>query len=210
MDGARNNLVNVNQWNDTYATKGVNQRSWTQEVPTDSLFYIDALDLPRDAPIIDIGGGSSKLVDELLTRSFTDLSVLDISSTAIHEAQGRVNAERVQWLLDDITRWQPTRQYALWHDRAVFHFLVHRDQQLGYVGTAASSVMPGGHVLLATFAPSGPQECSGLAVHRWVSDELAELFCENFTLITSDLREHVTPWGSCQPFTWALLQRRAD
>jgi 2-polyprenyl-3-methyl-5-hydroxy-6-metoxy-1,4-benzoquinol methylase len=197
-------------WNTTFETKSADERSWSQDVPTDSLFYIGSMHLDVGAAIIDVGGGSSTLVDELRARSFTDLTVLDISSSAIQEARDRINDDRVKWLHEDITIWEPKRKYALWHDRAVFHFLLGRDRQLGYVTTAASSIIPGGHLLLATFSPSGPHECSGLAVQRWSDHELEDLFSNHFTMITSALREHVTPWGSVQPFTWALLQRHSN
>lgn len=205
-DDERQSITDL--WNAAYEAKSANQQSWFQDVPADSLFFIDSLQLARDAAVIDVGGGSSSLVDELLARYYTDLTVLDLSRSAIREARDRVRDERVAWLIEDVTTWQPHRNYALWHDRAVFHFLVRREQQLNYVQTAANTVIPGGHVLLAAFAPSGPQQCSGLAVQRWSVNELEELFNENFTLVGSALREHVTPWGSVQPFTWVLMQRR--
>jgi trans-aconitate methyltransferase len=197
-----------NLWDATYEAKSVDQRSWSQDVATDSLFYVESIRLATNAAVIDIGGGSSSFVDELLARSFTDLTVLDISRSAIEEARDRVRDGQVMWLLEDITTWTPIRKYSLWHDRAVFHFLVHRNQQLDYVKKAALAVIPGGHVLLATFAPSGPDECSGLAVRRWSVHELEELFSKDFNCVTSAQIDHVTPWGSVQPFTWVLLEHR--
>jgi trans-aconitate methyltransferase len=188
----------------------MDQRSWSQDVATDSLAYVESIRLALNAAVIDIGGGSSPLVNELLARSFTDLTVLDISRSAMEEARERVGDGHVTWLLEDITTWTPIRKYSLWHDRAVFHFLVRRSQQRDYVKKAALAVIPGGHVLLATFAPSGPDECSGLAVQRWSDHELEDLFSKDFKLVTSAQIDHVTPWGSVQPFTWVLLEHRTD
>jgi trans-aconitate methyltransferase len=197
-------------WNATYEAKSMDQRSWSQDVATDSLAYVESIRLALNAAVIDIGGGSSPLVNELLARSFTDLTVLDISRSAMEEARERVGDGHVTWLLEDITTWTPIRKYSLWHDRAVFHFLVRRSQQRDYVKKAALAVIPGGHVLLATFAPSGPDECSGLAVQRWSDHELEDLFSKDFKLVTSAQIDHVTPWGSVQPFTWVLLEHRTD
>ena len=194
-------------WEQTYVSNDAGHRSWTQESQNDSFFFIDAAKLSVDDAIIDVGGGASRLVDELLARGYRDVTVLDVSPSGIAESRDRVRSDVVQWIVDDVTTWAPARTYQLWHDRAVFHFLVAPGDQERYVTTATRSLAPGGSLLLATFAPSGPTVCSGLAVQRWSVDELASRFAEGFTLLSSASRDHVTPWGFVQPFTWVLLRR---
>ena len=197
------------QWDATYATRGEPERSWSEDVPEASMFFIDEAGLESSAPIIDVGGGSSRLVDHLLDRGFSDLTVLDVSSGAIDEARARVDDHRVQWIVADATAWIPTRTYALWHDRGAFHFLTSPTGQASYVATATDTIDAGGHLVLATFSHSGPPTCSGLAVQRWSIRELTALFVDGFTLVQSAERDHVTPWGAVQPFTWVMLRRRA-
>jgi len=194
-------------WDNTYSGKGPSERSWTEAIPLVSLRLIAeaAVDV-RDA-IIDVGGGSARLVDELRRRRFADVSVLDVSAIALDEARARLNDPTVTWVLGDVMTWVSTRQYRLWHDRAVFHFLTDPDDQARYAVTAAASVEPNGHVVIGTFSPQGPDTCSGLPVQRWSGLEIAELFAPGFDLETSFEHEHVTPWGSLQPFTWVLLRR---
>ncbi len=207
-DAAHNRSTST-QWDATYATKGAPERSWSEDVPDGSLLFIDGAELDPSAGIIDVGGGSSRLVDQLLARGFSDVTVLDISSAAIDEARGRVDDNRVQWIIADVTEWIPARTYVLWHDRAAFHFLTSPADRARYVATATRAIEAGGHLVLATFTHSGPPTCSGLAVQRWSGHELTELFAHGFTFIESAVRDHVTPWGAVQPFTWVTLQRRA-
>ena len=200
------------KWEATYAAKSETERSWTQPVPAESLAFITDAGAPLDGPIIDIGGGASRLVDELLARQHTDITVLDISAAALAEARRRISetvAEaNVHWIVADLTEWTPQRGYAVWHDRAVFHFLVEPDDQEAYVAAASEGVVEGGSLILATFAPAGPEQCSGLPVRRWSADQLAARFAEHFELVKSAVISHTTPWGSTQPFTWVLLRRR--
>jgi 2-polyprenyl-3-methyl-5-hydroxy-6-metoxy-1,4-benzoquinol methylase len=197
-------------WDGTYASKDASQRSWSEDEPEASLYFIDKSHQVPSAPIIDVGGGASRLVDHLLARGYSDVTVLDISAAAIDEARRRVTDESVHWIVADVTLWTPTRSYALWHDRATFHFLTSAAGQTAYVTAATSAIDAGGHLVLATFAPSGPATCSGLAVQRWSGAELAEIFGDGFSLVETTTRDHATPWGSVQPFTWVLLERRAD
>ena len=196
-------------WDGTYASKTESERSWSEDVPNVSLSFIDEARLTPSAPILDVGGGSSRLVDQLLARGHCDVTVLDISAGAIDEARHRVEDERAKWIVADVTTWAPTRSYTLWHDRAVFHFLTSHAGQASYVATATSSVEAGGHLVLATFSLSGPATCSGLAVQRWSGRQLTELFDDGFTLVGGVERDHVTPWGAVQPFSWVMLQRRS-
>ena len=193
-------------WKIAYGEKSEQERSWTQLVPTDSLAIVDSLGLSLTDAIIDIGGGASYLVDNLRQRGFTDITLLDISTDALAESRQR-NGDVLNYIATDITQWTPQRTYALWHDRAVFHFLTQPDQQNIYVQALTAATHPGSHVIVATFAPDGPEMCSGLPVQRWSSQQLAECFSEGFKLVTTERHEHTTPWGSVQPFTFVLLQR---
>ena len=194
-------------WKIAYGEKSEEERSWTQLVPADSLGIIDSLGLTNTDAIIDIGGGASYLVDNLRQRGFTDITLLDISADALAESRQR-NGDVLNYIATDITQWTPQRTYALWHDRAVFHFLTQREQQDRYVQVLTSATHPGSHVIIATFAPDGPEMCSGLPVQRWSGQQLAERFSENFKLVTTERHEHTTPWGSVQPFAFVLLQRK--
>jgi hypothetical protein len=199
-------------WEDAYRKKLPTERSWTQDIPSESLHYIDQLSLPSSTPIIDVGGGSSHLAEQLLSRNFTDISVLDISDSALHESKLRIeqshpNQKMVQWIAADITMWSPPRTYGLWHDRAVFHFLVDTQQQKQYVQTVESATQSGAYVIMGTFALDGPEMCSGLSVQRWSSSSLAAMFADNFSTLESRVQPHITPWGSTQSFTWLVLQR---
>ena len=197
----------AHRWDERFATTTEAERSWSQTSAGESLFLIDAAAPTKATSIIDVGGGASRLVDALVESGYQDLTVLDISSVALDEARRRLPAGHVNWIVDDVTRWVPQRTFQLWHDRAVLHFLVEPDDQARYVKTATSALEPGGHLVLATFAHSGPAMCSGLAVQRWSARELADLFADGFTLLESVVKDHVTPWGAVQPFTWALLRR---
>lgn len=197
-------------WDDAYARKPVDQLSWYQRTPDVSLELIARAGLASDEPIVDVGGGASHLVDALMDAGFDDVSVLDISRTALAQSQARVGArgDRVHWICADVTTWQPARTYRLWHDRAVFHFLAEAADQERYAQTAAAAVAPGGWLVLATFAPDGPTTCSGLPVVRWDSDGLATRFAPDFVAVGELREEHVTPSGRVQPFTWILLRHR--
>lgn len=196
-------------WNDVYDTKGAQQVSWYQPEPTTSLVLLGILDLAPDQPVIDIGGGASTFVDQLLDRGHTDLTVLDISTEALSLAQQRLDnhADRVHWEHADLRRWQPTRHYALWHDRAVFHFLTHTADRDLYRELAAATITPGGYLILATFAADGPDHCSGLTVAKHGPEQLGDFFSDSFTTLATRREEHTTPAGIIQPFTWLVAQR---
>lgn len=197
-------------WNAVYDTKGDDGVSWFQAVPTVTLELLDTLGIGRDTSVIDIGGGASVVVDHLLALEFTDISVLDVSKVALNNARARVGplAERVDWLHRDIFDWSPERRFELWHDRAVFHFLIDEDERESYVRTLRSGLAPGGRVIIATFDLEGPTHCSGLPVVRYSAKELAEMFEPHLELVTSRREEHLTPAGLVQPFTWVALATR--
>jgi SAM-dependent methyltransferase len=185
--------------------------SWYQPSPALSLELIDALGVGPRAPVIDVGGGASTLVDELLRRGFGDVSVLDVSGAALDTARRRLGeaAARVHWLQEDLRRWSPARRYGLWHDRAVFHFLVERADQDRYRRLLASAVQPAGAAVIAAFGPSGPSQCSGLPVVRYGIEELAAAAGDGFELVSARHEDHTTPAGAVQPFVWVALRSRS-
>lgn len=195
-------------WNKVYDTKGEDGVSWYQATPTVTLDLLDSLGVARDAPVIDLGGGASVVVDHLLSRHFTDISVLDVSKVALDDTRARLGsaAERVHWLHRDIFEWDPERRFDLWHDRAVFHFLIDEAEREAYLQVLRAGLAPGGRVIIATFDAHGPKYCSGLPVVRYGPTELAEVFAPHFDLITTRQEEHLTPAGLVQPFTWVALR----
>lgn len=199
-------------WESVYSATAPTGVSWYQPEPAVSLTMIDALGIPRDAAIIDVGGGASTLADTLIERGFTDLSVLDLSATALDHARRRLagDAHRVHWLHDDVLTWTPPRAYDLWHDRAVFHFLVDPSDRDRYLDTLDAAVSRDGQVIIATFAADGPRQCSGLPVARYDADALATAVGPTFTTVEARREDHRTPWGAVQPFTWVAFQRFSD
>ena len=196
-------------WDDTYHQRGPSGVSWYQAEPTVSLELIDELGVDRRAPVIDIGGGASLLVDRLAAAGFADLSVLDISDVALATARERVGpAAGVTWIRDDIRSWTPERRFGLWHDRAVFHFLTDPTDRARYLETLGAALAPGGALVMATFAADGPTHCSGLPVARYSPDELAATIGPRYHVVATRREQHATPAGGRQSFTW--LAARAD
>jgi trans-aconitate methyltransferase len=192
----------ASHWDAIYRDTGDTGLSWYQADPSVSLELIDALGVPTWAAIIDVGGGTSLLADNLLARGYTDVSVLDVSEAALDRARQRPAAAATgHWLHDDVLTWQPARQYQLWHDRAVFHFLVDAVDQDRYLRTLRMAVEPDGAVILGCFASDGPDECSGLPVARRDEADVEDML-EGFTVMHTRREQHVTPGGVRQPFTW--------
>jgi SAM-dependent methyltransferase len=204
-------MVGTHQhWEQVYQSKPADTVSWYQRHPQTSLQYIAESQVPLDAPLVDVGGGASTLVDHLLDRGYSDLSVLDIAPQALTQAQVRLGARarQVHWLTEDLIRFAPARRYALWHDRAVFHFLLDAEAKAAYLAAARRSLAPGGALILATFAADGPARCSGLDVARYDADALYAWFEADFERMANGGETHVTPWGSEQAFTYLRLRRR--
>lgn len=192
-------------WENVYQTKQADAVSWFQEHATRSLELIRSIGTPLDASIIDVGGGASTLVDDLLSNGFKNVSVLDLSASALAVAHKRLGAtgDRVAWISGDICGVNlPEQTYDIWHDRAVFHFLTGPAERAAYVQQVMKSVKPGGHVIVATFAPDGPEQCSGLPVARYAPDQLHGEFGPSFELLEHMSEEHKTPWGSVQHFVY--------
>jgi trans-aconitate methyltransferase len=198
-------------WDAAYAD-GDEDRSWTEDEPADSLEAIAATGVPLDAPLLDVGCGSSRLAGRLLANGHTDITVLDLSAVALELARRRLGdeAEAVRWIAADLLTWRPERAYAVWHDRAVLHFFTAADDRRRYADTLCAALAPGGYAIIATFAPHGPQMCSGLPVIRSSAEEILSLLGAQFTARRMSVREHRTPSGSLQPFTWVVVQRSSD
>lgn len=198
-------------WEQVYREKSPDAVSWYQTRPEPSLSMIRAIGLRPDAPIIDVGGGASTLVDHLLDEDYTDLTVLDLSAAAIGHARQRLGkrAEAVAWIEADITGFQPARRYALWHDRAVLHFLVDPEDRRRYRAALDSATEPGSHIVIGTFSESGPEKCSGLEVVRYNHRTLAGLLGDAYRLRTHQTVVHRTPWEAEQSFLFCHFQREA-
>jgi len=196
-------------WEKVYTTKAPEQVSWYRPHLETSIALIEQSVISRDAPIIDVGGGESTLVDDLLARGFQNVTVLDVSQVAIETTKKRLGqvADRVHWLTADVTQveLQP-RAYDVWHDRAVFHFLTRSEQRSAYVRQVALSVKPGGYVIISAFGPEGPTKCSGLDVVRYDADSLHDEFGARFRLVESSKELHETPFGATQQFLYCYCR----
>ncbi|MCE5309574.1 MAG: class I SAM-dependent methyltransferase [Acidobacteriales bacterium] len=193
-------------WERIYGTKAPDQMSWFRPHLETSLDLIErAGQGDRSASIIDVGGGISTLVDDLVERGYRNITVLDISQAALDVAQKRLGkaAKSVRWVRTDVTQSTlPARSFDVWHDRAVFHFLTKPEDRLAYVRNVASAVKPGGHVIIGTFGPEGPVKCSGLDVMRYDAQSLHAEFGPRFHLVESSKELHVTPFGTEQQFLY--------
>lgn len=196
-------------WEKVYTTKEPEEVSWYRQHLETSLALVERAAHSHSASIIDIGAGESTLVDDLLLRGYTNLTVLDVSQTAIDVTKKRLGsaAERVRWLVGDIveTELEP-HAYDLWHDRAVFHFLTTPEQRVAYVRQVTRAVKPGGHVIVSTFGPEGPTKCSGLEVVRYDAESLHGEFGERFRLMESSKELHQTPFGTTQQFLYCYCR----
>lgn len=198
-------------WDSVYEHKGPSQVSWYRPHLEHSLRFIEGAGLGHDAAIIDVGGGASTLVDDLLACGYRNVSVLDVSSKAMESAKARLGdrAAAVHWLVADIAQAElPDDAYDFWHDRAVFHFLRDEDDRGRYVAAVRRSVKPGGHILVATFGPEGPTRCSGLDVVRYGPEELHAQFGGAFQKVGSLSEIHSTPWGAEQQFVYCYCRLR--
>jgi SAM-dependent methyltransferase len=196
-------------WERVYTTKGEREVSWFQENPAPSLELIGLAGLSTDASIIDIGGGASRLVDALTKRKIGKITVLDLSAVALDAARERLGEKGadVKWVVADVTTWEPSQTYDLWHDRAAFHFLTDASDRSAYVGNLKKAVRPGGHVIIGTFASDGPERCSGLPVMRYDAGDLGAILGTGFDLMDSRRHDHTTPWGAVQRFQFSTFRR---
>ena len=195
-------------WQNIYATKGMQEVSWFQQIPKISLDLIQKVALQKDASIIDIGAGDGFLVDNLLELGYTNITVLDISENAINRAKQRLGevANRVKWVVSDITEFVPTEKYDVWHDRAVFHFLT-EDKDIEKYKTLVSK-STNEYLVLATFSDEGPNKCSGLEISKYSELDLQKQFEEDFKVIESFKKNHTTPFNTTQNFTFSVFQKQ--
>jgi 2-polyprenyl-3-methyl-5-hydroxy-6-metoxy-1,4-benzoquinol methylase len=192
-------------WEKVYTTKAPDAVSWYRPHLEISLALIERAADSHSASIIDVGGGESTLVDDLLLRGYKNITVLDVSQTAIDLTKSRLGSggEKVLWLVGDITEMElDPRAYDLWHDRAVFHFLTAPEQRIAYVRQVARSVKPDGHIIMSVFGPEGPTKCSGLEVMRYDAESLHGEFGARFHLVESSKELHQTPFGTTQQFLY--------
>ena len=203
-------MQSKDHWEKVYTTKEADNVSWFQAHAELSMRLIRESCPRRDAAIIDVGGGASTLVDELLDDGYPNVTVLDLSSAALAESRRRlgVRGETVRWMEADITcaEFEP-HSFDLWHDRAVFHFRTTKKDRIAYVRQVLQAVKPGGHVIMATFGSDGPTQCSGLPVMRYAPDELHAEFGDAFTLLAHEEQLHHTPFGTDQQFVYCMCRK---
>jgi SAM-dependent methyltransferase len=199
-----------NHWETVYETKSPNEVSWTQEIPKTSLDFIKSFDLTKKSKIIDIGGGDSKLVDFLIEEGFENITVLDISEKAIEKAKKRLgtNAQKVNWIVSDITEFEPNETYEVWHDRATFHFLTSEEQIQKYMETARKSVS--GYLTVGTFSENGPKKCSGLDIKQYSEETLTAEMENGFEKIKCITEDHTTPFETKQNFIFCSFKRQLN
>jgi SAM-dependent methyltransferase len=197
-------------WDAVYTDKPSNQVSWYQTEATVSLQLIHNCALDMDAPIIDVGGGAAPLADRLLDQGYRHIAVLDISSQALAISKRRLGAraQAIQWFCADITEFTPPYDFALWHDRAVFHFLTAAEDRQRYVEVLKKSLQPGGHLIIGAFAIGGPTQCSGLDIEQYDAAKLLHELGDSFALLEETRETHLTPAGKQQAFAWFRLRRK--
>jgi ubiquinone/menaquinone biosynthesis C-methylase UbiE len=199
-------------WENVYRNKSSLEVSWYQQEPVLSLLLIANTQLPPDAKIIDVGGGSSTLVDKLCDEAYTDISVLDISGSALTHAKKRLanKADKMHWYETDVTHFKPPQKFALWHDRAVFHFLTNRADRESYITVLKQALEPRGHLIIMTFAIDGPRKCSGLDIVQYDADKLTAELGPGFKLVETGHKIHHTPAGNQQKFAYFRFRFMAE
>ena len=196
-------------WDAVYRTKPADRVSWFRPHLERSLAFLEAAKVGLDARVIDVGGGASTLVDDLLERGYRNVTVLDLSQAALDAARARLKerAARVQWICADVTEARlPAGDYDFWHDRAVFHFLRDPAARARYVEAVRRALKPGGHIVVATFGPHGPEKCSGLEVVRFSAEALHDEFGDDFARLADATEMHTTPWGTEQEFVYCYCR----
>jgi 2-polyprenyl-3-methyl-5-hydroxy-6-metoxy-1,4-benzoquinol methylase len=203
------NLDRRAHWETVYTIKDEKEVSWFQESPTISLDLIRATGVKFGASIIDIGGGASHLVDALMDEGFEAITILDLSQKALETTKSRLGAigAKVKWIVADVTTWEPSETYHVWHDRAAFHFLTEPADRAAYAERVSQAVHPGGHVIIGTFALDGPERCSGLPVVRHDAASLGKMLGSSFELIETRRHRHQTPMGATQWFQFSRFRR---
>ena len=198
----------ADHWNDRYRTVGAESVSWYEPTPRLSLAMLELAGVDATTSVLDIGGGASSLARRLVDRGIEDVTVLDVSAEALDIARSALaDPDAVTWVTTDITEWEPTRTWNVWHDRAVFHFLTQPEQRAHYRDALARGLGPDGVVCMATFAEDGPLQCSGLDVARYSPDALLAELDTDLQPIATGRYLHTTPGGAVQPFSWVVASR---
>lgn len=197
-------------WENVFATKAETEVSWFQTYPKTSVAFLELFNLPIDANIIDIGGGDSHFVDALLDKGYKNIYVLDISANAIERAKTRLGskAENVNWIVSDITEFEPTVKFDFWHDRATFHFLTDEDKVYKYVSIAENAINTNGYLILGTFSENGPKKCSGLEIKQYNEASMSAHFELTFNRIKCITEDHTTPFNTVQNFLFCSFQKQ--
>lgn len=203
-------LSHKQHWDDIYSQKNANEVSWTQHYPSISMQFINEAKLPKNAKIIDVGGGEGFLVDALLSAGFTNITVLDISEAAIEKAKKRLaqQANSINWIVADVTAFETNVMFDFWHDRAVFHFLTENKAVEKYRNNLTNRLNRKGFFLLGTFSPKGPFKCSGLDIVQYSKEEMETLFVDEFSMITNYEHQHLTPFNTIQNFQYGGFQKK--
>lgn len=204
------NFDKKQHWEKIYGTKQLTEVSWYQPKPEISLNFIVKAGVPKDAAIIDIGGGDSFLADSLLEMGYTDITVLDISEAALLRAKKRLGSDenKIKWIVSDVTAFTPEREYALWHDRAAFHFLTSSDDVEIYISIAAKAVEQNGTAVIGTFSENGPTKCSGINITQYSEEGLTHRFESDFIRTECLTADHSTPFNTIQNFTFCSFKRK--
>lgn len=196
-------------WENIYSTKKLNEVSWYQPTPATSLNFIEVLNIPKTASIIDIGGGDSFLIDNLLELGYNNITLLDISKKAIERSKTRLGekGKHVKWIEADASNFNPTETYDLWHDRAAFHFLTDEDEIKNYLNSTIKGVKESGHLIIGTFSTEGPKKCSGIDIKQYSEKSLLDQFKEAFKKIECKIIEHKTPFNTIQKFIFCSFKK---
>ena len=196
-------------WENIYRTKQTNEASWFQSTPVTSLGFLKELNIPITAKIIDIGGGDSLLVDHMLNLGYKDITVLDISETAIDKSKKRLGeyARQVKWIVADITTFHPAEKYDFWHDRATFHFLTQDSEVETYIETVERNLQPNGVLVIGTFSEQGPEKCSGIPIKQYSEKTMTERLKAFFLKIKCISVDHKTPFDTIQHFVFCSFRK---
>lgn len=203
-------LDNKAHWETIYSEKGEDEVSWFQPYPKTSMEFVELFNLPLDANIIDIGGGDSHFVDALLDKGYKNIYVLDLSANAIERAKQRLGnkADKIQWIISDITEFEPPIQFDFWHDRAAFHFLTTVNKIYKYVSIAEDAVKKDGYLILGTFSEKGPSKCTGLEIKQYSEASMSARFEVAFDKIKCITEDHKTPFNTVQNFLFCSFKRK--
>ena len=197
-------------WDNVFASKSTHEVSWTQDYPRISMQFISEINLPKTAKILEVGGGESFLVDALLEKGYTNITVIDISVKALEKAKLRLGekANLITWVVTDIIQFKPEQKFDFWHDRAVFHFLTKENEVEEYKKNLDKTVVEDGYFLLGTFSPKGPFKCSGLDIVQYDAQGMKALFEDHFTMINSYQEKHKTPFETYQDFQFGGFKKK--